>query len=113
MGRVAASLVCLAMSVTCLASVPDLEVGPVEAKVISGPDEEGDLLVSIKVTVTNNADAERSVNLQIQALDGEEFEVSECDLEGRVDPEATRTISDTDYINAELYQSISTWRVDE
>jgi len=101
------------MSVTSLASVPDLEVGPVEAKAISGPDEDGDLLVSIKVTVTNNADSERSVNLQIQALDGEEFEVFECNLEGKVDPEATRTISDTDYINAELYRSISQWRVDE
>lgn len=113
MGRLAASLICLAMSVSLVATVPDLEVGPVEAKVVSGPDEDGDLLVAIKVTVTNNSDSEQTVTLEIQALDSEDFEVFECDLSGTIGPGTTRAITDTDYINAEIYKTISQWRVED
>ena len=113
MSRLVASLICLTMSVTPLVTSSDLDVGTVEAKVVAGPDEDGDLQVSIRVTVTNNADSERAVKLEIQALDSEEFEVFECDLEGKIGPQTTRSITDTQYINSEIYQSISQWRVDE
>jgi len=92
---------------------PDLDMGPVEARIVSGPDEDGELLISIKVDVANRSDSEVALSLDIQALDGEGFEVFESHLAGKVGPNTFETITDTDYIEKDVYESISRWRIDE
>lgn len=113
MRRLAVRMVCLALAVTTPATTSDLEFGEVYAKVVSGPDEDGDLEISIRVTVINNSDSEQDVDLSIQGLDSDEFEVYETDLEGKVGPKSQQSITDTDFIDAEVYQTITHWRIEE
>jgi len=113
MSRLISTLLCLALTVAPLATAPEVEVGDVYARVILGPDEDGDLYVSIKVSVTNNTDAEKHVVLSIQGLDSDEFEVYETTLSGNVEPKETETITDTAYIEAEVFQAIYEWRVEK
>ena len=113
MGRLIASMICLALTVTSLATMPGVEVGDVFARVVSGPDEDGELYVSIKVSVTNNTEEEKRVSLSIQGLDSDEFEVYETSLAGTIGPGETGTITDTDYIEKEVYESIYQWRVEK
>jgi len=106
------SLLCLAMTVTSAGSAADYETGAVEHRVISGPDKDGDLLVSTKVMVTNHSDEEIVVNLELQACDSEGFEVFELDLTGKVAANSTVALTDTDYFNAKAYESISHWNIE-
>jgi hypothetical protein len=90
---------------------PEYETGPVEHRVVLGPDEDGDLLVSIKVPVTNLSDEVIFVNLELQARDSEGFQVFEFDLAGKVGARTTEIVTDTEYIAAEIVDAISSWNI--
>ena len=92
---------------------PDLDMGPVEARIVSGPDEDRMLTISIKVGVANNTDNDKTVYVSIQALDADEFELFECGINGRVPAGEYRTITDTQEIEETIYDSISEWRVEQ
>jgi len=113
MNRFVAILLCVLVSDTTLPGGPQFEAGPVEARIVSGPSEDGNLFISIKVVVTNYSDEELALDLSIQGCDSDGFELAEFELEGKVKARTTNTITDTDYIEADIYESISNWRIEE
>ena len=113
MSRLATGVLFAAMSVSSVTSMSDLEVGEVGTKVVSGPDDDGDLQISIKVTVTNYSDKDRLVSLGIQGCDDEDFEVFQTSLDGMVESNQTRTLTDTVYIKEAVYESVTQWRAEE
>jgi hypothetical protein len=113
MSRLAGVILCLLVSGTSMPSEPGYEAGPVDARIVSGPDEDGELLISIKVMVRNDSDADLDFEFKIQACDNDEFEVAEFELEGQVKARTTKSITDTDYIKPEVFNSISTWNIEE
>lgn|SRR5262245_11644490 len=113
MNRIAAFSVCLLVSFTPIPSDPQYETGLVDARIVLGPNEDGELLISIKVEVRNNTDDELAVDLSIQGCDREGFELAEFELEGNIPANARKTITDTDYVDAEIFEAISNWIVEE
>lgn len=113
MSRFAVVAFCLVASGTSIPSGPDYEAGPVDARVVSGPDEDGELLISLKAMVTNYSDGELTVSLSIQGCDDEGFELAEFELEGKVRSKTTKVITDTDYVEADVFKSISSWNIEE
>ena len=59
-------------------------VANVAHRVINGPDSEGDVLISVKADVTNLLDTDQEVEVWVQALDAEGFEVTDIELSGRL-----------------------------
>ena len=113
MNRIAAVVLCLIASGTSIPSGPQYEAGPVDARIVSGPDEDGDQLISIKVMITNYSDDELALSLSIQGCDSEGFELAEIELQGKVKAKSTKVITDTDYIEASVFESISNWNIEE
>ena len=52
---------------------PGVEVLGLAHKVLSGPDADGDLKISIKVTLKNTTESDATVVLTVQAIDSEKF----------------------------------------
>ena len=90
-----------------------LEVSGLAHKVLSGPDDEGDMEISVKVSVRNTADTDRDAEVVVRAVDKEEFEVFEVRLTAKVKAGQTRTLSDTQFVGEKLYKSIVRWEIEE
>lgn len=92
---------------------PGIEVSGLAHKVLSGPDEDGDLEISVKLTVKNTTEADTRVEITVQAIDGEDFEVFDVRLSGSVKAKQTRVLTDTQFISEKLYKTIVKWQIEE
>ena len=78
-------------------------------KVLTGPDEDGDLEISVKLTVKNTTESDLRVEVTVQAIDAEDFEVFEVRLSGTVKAKQSRVLTDSKYISEKLYK----WQAEE
>ena len=91
-----------------------IEYGEVGHKVVDDqPDRDGELKISIKLSVRNDSDEDIDVDLTIRALDAEGFEVFEAGLEGAVRAGETRVLTDSNYISPRIYKMISRWEIED
>ncbi|MGH9868129.1 MAG: hypothetical protein ACREAA_08200 [Candidatus Polarisedimenticolia bacterium] len=112
MKRLTVLLLCLITSSASFPGERGYEAGDVQHRVVMGPDEDGDLLVSVKVEVTNTTDEDMDVDLELQGCDRDGFELVELDLSGKVSARSSKVITDTDYISAEVLERIDHWNVE-
>lgn len=91
----------------------DLEFSGLAHKVLGGPDEDGDLKISIKVTVRNTTGGDQDVKVVVRAVDNDHYEVFDVELSGKVKAGETRTLTDTQYINEKLYKTIARWEIED
>lgn len=111
----------LAVAVTIVPSFPSsggelphgVVVERIDHKVLSGPDEDGDLKISVKVVLRNSTDEDVVVDLEIEAIDSDDFEVLDVSLSGMVAAKGSRSLSDWQYVNEKSYKSIAKWQLDE
>jgi hypothetical protein len=107
--------------VACLLAVPSfaaaprlgIEIAAPEHKVLDGPNEDGDLDLSVKVMVKNTLDMDESVQIVVQALDRDDFEVLEVVLAGPIRAGKARPLTQSAMLNHDAYRSIVAWRVEE
>ena len=85
------------------------EVTDILVKVLSPHDVE-DIRFAIKATVYNLS-VEENVNIQLQGLDEEGFELATVHLNGTVGIGKTRTLTTRDTIDSDLYKKIAIWQV--
>jgi hypothetical protein len=90
-----------------------VEVDDPESKILEGADDEGDLTVGMRVSVKNTSESEESVELVVQGLDRDGYELFEFYLSGVVKAGQTRNLTDRDYVPENLHKSIVRWRVDQ
>ena len=91
-----------------------IEYGEIGHKVLDGqPDRDGELKISIKLSVRNDAEEDVGVDVMIRALDAEGFEVFEANLEGTVRAGQTRVLTDSNYISPRIYKLISRWEIED
>jgi hypothetical protein len=90
-----------------------IEVAPPEHKVIDGPNEDGDLDLSVKVMVKNTLDMDESVQVVVQAIDRDEFEVLEVVMSGPIRAGKSRSLTQSAVLQQDAYRSIVAWRVEE
>jgi hypothetical protein len=90
-----------------------IEVAPPEHKVIDGPNEDGDLDLSVKVLVKNTLDMDESVQVVVQAIDRDEFEVLEVVMSGPIRAGKSRSLTQSAVLQQDAYRSIVAWRVEE
>ena len=96
------------------AGAPGIEYGEVGHKVVDDhPDRDGELKISIKLSVRNNSEEDIEVDVMIRALDAEGFEVFEANLEGTVRADETRVLTDSNYISPRIYKMISRWEIED
>ena len=91
----------------------DFEFSGLAHKILSGPDEDGDLEISIKLTVRNTTRGDQDVKVVVRAVDTEDYEVFDVQLSGKVKAGETRTLTDTQFINEKLYKTIARWEIED
>jgi len=108
------TLACV-LALPAFAAAPRLgiEVAPPEHKVIDGPNEDGDLDLSVKVLVKNTLDMDESVQVVVQAIDRDEFEVLEVVMSGPIRAGKSRSLTQSAVLQQDAYRSIVAWRVEE
>lgn len=94
-------------------SQPGLEVSDLSHKILSKPDEDGDLEISIKVNVRNTTETDIEAAIVVRGLDKEDYEVFEVPLSGKVKAKQSRVLTDSWYINEKRYKSIERWEVED
>jgi hypothetical protein len=95
------------------ASPPSLTYGEVSCKLLAGPDKDGDMDISVKVTVSSSSENDLDVKVTVRALDSEDFEVFETYLEEIVPAGGTKVLTDTDFISERIYKTIVRWEIEE
>jgi len=90
-----------------------IEVAAPEHKVIDGPNEDGDLDLSVKVMVKNTLDMDESVQIVVQAVDRDDFEVLEVVMSGPIRAGKARPLSQSAVLQQDAYRTIVAWRVEE
>jgi len=109
------------MSVACVLAFPTfaaaprlgIEVAPPEHKVLDGPNADGDLDLSVKVMVKNTLDMDESVQIVVQALDRDDYEVLEVVLSGPVRAGKSRPLTQSAMLQQDVYRTVVAWRVEE
>jgi hypothetical protein len=91
----------------------DMEVSNIEHKLIHDVDQDGDVLVSIKASVKNPTENDQDVELWVQGIDGDGFEVAEVRLAGHVKSKETRVLTDAVYIREDVYKTVVKWVLEE
>ena len=90
-----------------------IEVAAPEHKVLDGPNADGDLELSVKVMVKNTLDMDESVQIVVQALDRDDYEVLEVVLAGPVRAGKARPLTQSALLQKDVYRTIVAWRVEE
>jgi hypothetical protein len=90
-----------------------LEFSGLAHKVLSGPDNDGDLEISVKLNVNNTTAKVMDVKVVVRAVDAEGYEVFDTQLTGKVNARETRILTDTQYINEKLYKTIVRWEIED
>jgi len=109
------TVVALFLAVPSFAAAPRLgiEVAAPEHKVLEGPNEDGELDISVKVMVKNTLDMDESVQIVVQALDRDDFEVLEVVLAGPIRAGKARPLTQSAMLQNDAYRTIVAWRVEE
>lgn len=66
--------------------------------------------VAFKADVQNNSEFD-SVDVEIQGLDGEGFEVVSCSIYGNISPGQTKSITTREMIELDDFNMVVEWRV--
>jgi hypothetical protein len=105
----------LMIAVPSIAAPPRLgiEVATPEHKVLDGPNADGDLELSVKVMVKNTLDMDESVQIVVQALDRDDYEVLEVVLAGPIRAGKARLLTQSAVLQKDVYRTIVAWRVEE
>jgi hypothetical protein len=90
-----------------------IEIASPEHKVLEGPNEDGDLELSVKVMVKNTLEMDESVQIVVQALDRDDYEVLEVVLAGPIRAGKARPLTQSALLQKEVYRTIVAWRVEE
>ena len=106
---VACVLLMLFVSLPIASSTPAYELIDRAHKIVSGPDEDGDLEISFRVTVKNLRDTKLAVRVIAQGIDEEDFVTYDLYLDDTLGPHETRVIRDLDFISDTKYSEIVKW----
>ena len=85
----------------------DYKVSDIAVKVLSV--EDGSTSFSIKATVENQS-GDEDVNVQLQGVDAEGFEIEVTYLSGHIPAGMTKTLTTRGYIEDSLYKQITRWQ---
>jgi len=89
------------------------EVSGIKNKIVEPADDHGDLLVSFKAAVKNLSDTSQEIEVWLQGIDREDFEVVEVQLFGKFKPKETRELTNMIYVREQTYASVVKWQVEE
>lgn len=85
-------------------------VSNIATKVLKRDAEDETLSFSIKADVTNKTD-DSDVCIELQGLDSEGFEIYSVYLEGKIQPNGTKTLTDKqEYVDFSDFDQIASWQ---
>jgi hypothetical protein len=100
--------------ITAAVSAPKgIEISEFAHKVIDGPDDDGDLEISVKVNVRNTIARDQEVKIKVRAVDAEEYEVFDMPITGTVKARETRVLTDTQFISEKVYKTVVRWEIED
>jgi hypothetical protein len=88
-------------------------IGQIATKLRSEADHAGEVTFAIAVDVTNNTQDAIEVNVAVQAVDDDGFELHDMTLFGLLGPGETKRLSDQGYMPERDYRAIAKWQVEE
>src|SRR5215475_250938 len=107
------SVLLLALVGSVVSAQQGVEFSGLAHKVLSGPDSDGDLLISIKLNARNATDIDQDAKVVVRAVDKDDYEVFDVQLIGKVKAGQMRILTDTQFINEKVYKSIVRWEIEE
>lgn len=87
-----------------------IRISNIAAKLMSKPDEDGNVTFAVKATVTNTSDEPISFAFDLQGIDGDDFEVTDVFLGGELGPKESRTVTDRAFISMDDWGRIVRWQ---
>jgi hypothetical protein len=88
-----------------------LNVSDIAAKVLTQPDDDGDVNIAVKATIVNDDESEAVDGLvAIQGVDSDGFEVENIYLRYSLAPGEAKVISDRTDMNVEEFSRIARWQ---
>ena len=95
-------------------TAPDaVEFAGLAHKVVAGPDSDGDLEISVKLTARNTTDDDQNVKVIVRAVDREDYEVFDMALTGKVKARESRVLTDTQFISEKVYKTVVRWEIED
>ena len=88
----------LLLALPVLSGPSDFRLVDQEHRIVSGPDADGDLEISFRVTVKSLRDKELSIRVIAQGIDQEDFVVYDAYLETNLKPNEERVLRDLQFI---------------
>lgn len=88
-----------------------LHVSNIASKIMSDVDSSGDVWFSVKATVTNTSKSKKKVDITVQAIDEEGFELKSQSLYSTLKAGETKILTDKIYMKQPLYNSIKKWQL--
>jgi len=72
-------------------------VSDIASKIMSGVDSAGDVWFSVKVTAKNMSNETKKVNVTLQAIDNDGFELKTETLQGTFEPNEIKILTEKSY----------------
>jgi hypothetical protein len=113
MRRGVPAAVILSPAAAAAPALEGVEVVGVDHEVLHGPEEEGDLIISVKAGLGNLLKDDRQIVVVVQAVDEDGYEVFDVEPKGRFQAEETRALTDARWIRQRLHDSIVRRQVEE
>ncbi|MGG6296595.1 hypothetical protein ACQ4M4_19565 [Leptolyngbya sp. AN02str] len=89
----------------------EITITGIATKQMSQPDDSGDIYYAIKATVQNNSGRPLEVNISIQAVDEDDFELTDVSLSSEIAADETKTITDKTFMPHSDYVQIAKWQI--
>ncbi len=89
----------------------DILVGDISTKKMSEVDNSGDVWFSIKALVKNTAQVDKKVDLVLQAVDSDGFELKSISLTGSIKAGGEEILTDKTYMPDKQYRGINKWKL--
>jgi flagellar hook assembly protein FlgD len=89
---------------------PQVTLTDVKTKVLSDPDNSGDISFTVKADIQNQQDVPAR-RITLQAIDSEGFELYKTTLAGSVEARASGTLTKKTYMPYKDFKAIASWRL--
>lgn len=89
----------------------DVIVSDLAVKSLKQYTTDGELWFSAKVTVKNNISSAKTIEIIIQGIDKDSFEIEDVYLEGYFNPNETKTLTNREFSPIDEFNKIIKWQI--
>jgi hypothetical protein len=90
-----------------------INVDDISTRIVESVDDAGDLWYAIKATVVNSSNQDLEVDVEIQGVDDEGFELTSVNVRGVLLRESDKILTERTFLQERIFEEIAQWQVKE